>query len=227
MLFVSTTIFVSALAVFATMTGLVHATGPQTQCIGMSSFPCLAGQCPRELTGRSLDLIQRSIASRMSHRRVPSIFPIRANCICSLAFRQDNATCAAIEQQTEVTPTALESMNPVINCKFLEGVSYRTRFQEQRADWVVFPPTLQAIKAPSPRVICCARNSTPRFARRTSLRRAQRATGCLAPGTSPKPLSFNSTTMSTINATILLSEIPCVCVLGAKFRFILITDPFS
>jgi hypothetical protein len=130
MLFVSTTTFVSALAVFATMTGFVHATGPRTQCTGMSSFPCLANL--------SLGANWALDRPHTETYRVPYVTPacsiylpfLFANCIRSLASRQDNATCAAIEQQTEVTPTALESMNPGINCKFFEGASYgRTQFQ--------------------------------------------------------------------------------------------------
>jgi len=52
MLSFSTAALVSALALCSALTGLVHATGPRTQCIG-TFFISTFGRSTRELTGRS------------------------------------------------------------------------------------------------------------------------------------------------------------------------------
>jgi hypothetical protein len=96
------------------------------RCVFISS----PGQSPSALT-RRLILLQSSIASRMSQWPVSHPPLLFANCVYFFARRDNNASCSAIEQNAGVNRTALECMNPGLNCMFLEGVLYSTQFQER------------------------------------------------------------------------------------------------
>lgn len=115
MLSFSTSTLISALALCSALTGLVHATGPRTRCIGTSSFP-RSVDVPACLLGPP-DSLQRSIASRRSRPRDPPPYPSLTS--LPLVPRQSNVSCAALEAQGNVNTSTIESMNPGVNCTSL------------------------------------------------------------------------------------------------------------